>query len=106
MRIYFGEVESGDVEQFGDDGLFEHEGDYYGYFVEYGSNAGGFEDIMLADACGRRVPVSTDHLDQLIAVLQELKNISLEIQGAQQLQDFAADPTSVATVCEYGHLHY
>lgn len=106
MRVYFGEVDHGDVEQFGIDGLFEHDGEYYGYCVEYGSNPGGFEDIMLSDACGRRVPVSTEHIDQLITVLQELKNINLEIQGALQLQDFAADPASVATVCEYGHLHY
>lgn len=106
MRIYFGETSERDVEVFGTDGLFEVQDQFYGYFVEFGSNPGGIEDIVVQDGCGRKVPVCLEHIPQLIQALAECYNIGAEIAHGQDLQDFAEGQDNTAVVCEHGHIHY
>ena len=106
MRIYFGEVSERDIEQFGTDGLLENRGMHYGYVVEFGSNCGGIEDVMLKDGCGRQVPVAVEHIPALIKTLIECYNIADEIRQADELREFAESEDNTAAVCENGHIHY
>lgn len=106
MRIYFGEASERDVEEFGTDGLLEDRGQHYAYAVEFGSNPGGIEDVMLRDGCGRQVPVAVDHIPHMIKALAECYSMSAEIQAAQELREFVESEDNTAAVCEHGHLHY
>lgn len=74
MKFLIGEVSAQDVEMFGDEGLFEHDGDLFYNMVEIGTNPGGIEDFVISDAIGRKVPVSTEHLGQLINALTNIKS--------------------------------
>ena len=74
MKFLIGEVSAQDVEMFGDEGLYEHDGDLYYNMVEIGTNPGGIDDFVISDAIGRSVPISTEHLDSLIAALNSIKS--------------------------------
>lgn len=106
MRVYFAPVNETELEDFGADGLLEHKDEFYNYMVEFGTNPGGTDDIMLHDGCGRRFPVSVEHLAQLQTALVEIAAVSQEIQAGKQLEAYIMDSDTVATMCEYGHLHY
>lgn len=106
MRIYFGEVNERDVEEFGSDGLLGNRGQFYAYSVEFGSNSGGVEDVMLSDGCDRGLPIAVEHIPQLIKALTECYSISTEIRAADELREFAESNFNTAAVCEHGHLHY
>lgn len=106
MRIYFGEASDRDVEVFGTEGLLENRGSYFNYMVEYGSNSGGLDDVVIHDGCGRSIPVSVDHLRALCRVLVECNNIHTEIREASELQEFAESEDNSVHVCEQGHIHY
>ena len=106
MRIFIGQASEIDVYNFGTSGLLENEGKYYSAVVEFGSNSGGIEDIMISDGCGRSIPISTTHVLQLCTALSECENIHTELTTAEELKEFAEDYDNVATVCENGHVHY
>jgi len=71
MQIYFGEVPEEYVEEFGDSGFIVEgiTGQYY-YMVEMVYT----DSFKLVDTVGRYVPISYDHLDQLIFALTTLKD--------------------------------
>ena len=106
MRIYFGEASERDVEDFGTDGLLENRGQFYAHSVEFGSNMGGVEDIMLQDGCGRQVPVAVEHIPALMKALMECYTIAQDIREAEELREFAESNDNTAAVCENGHIHY
>lgn len=106
MQIFIGEVSEQDVEMFGTDGLFENRGQYYSLMVEYGTNPGGLEDVMISDGIGRSVPVSVDHLFQLCKALVECNNINTELREADELREFATSLDTNAAICPHGHIHY
>lgn len=103
MKIYFGK--SDDTITFGTDGLLEHDGDYYSGVVEFGSNPGGIEDVLIQDGCGRRIPVSVDHLFELCTILSEFSNIRGEIARGQEMQEYV-ESDEAAVTCANGHIHY
>jgi hypothetical protein len=78
MKYLFAQVQPQDVDMFGRDSLFEADGEFFYNQVEIGTNPGGMEDFTISDTCGRSVPLSTDSIDALIEVLQDIKE-SLEI---------------------------
>lgn len=71
MQIYFGEIPNEYVEEFGDSGFTAEgiPGQYY-YMVEMLYT----DTFKLVDTVGRYVPISYDHLDQLIFALTTLKD--------------------------------
>jgi hypothetical protein len=73
MKFLIGEVSAKDVEMFGDEGLYEHDGELFYNMVEIGTNPGGIEDFVISDAIGRKVPVSTEHLGALINALTDIQ---------------------------------
>lgn len=102
MKIYFGQTSP---DEFGTDGLLEHDGDYYSGAVEFGTNPGGIEDVMIMDGCGRRVPISIEHANILAVALKECANIKAEIDYIENLEDKVYSD-EVGTICEFGHVHY
>lgn len=86
MRFFIGKVPARDVEMFGEEGLFEYDGDLYYNMIEWGTNPGGAEDFMISDAVGRRIPVSTDHLGYLIEALQDIQNTLDTIEAGKNAE--------------------
>lgn len=85
MKFYFGQVPERDVETFGAEGLYYNEDNYYYYCVEFGSNPGGVDDIVLRDTAGRMVPVATQYMLELATILAECNNIYCELENARAL---------------------
>jgi len=92
MKYYFGRVPPRDVDTFGNDGLFENDGEFYYNSLEIGTNPGGMEDFMLSDSVGRQVPISVDHIEALITALTDIQE-TLEVieAGAQALESIYED---------------
>lgn len=106
MKIYFGEVTQQDLDQWGTDGLLQRDGRYFSGAVEFGTNAGGIDDVVIEDGCGRSIPLSVDNLFEIAVALSECAKIYHEIQEAQHLQEEIESPFTYGTVCEQGHIHY
>lgn len=104
MKFYFGQEH--DTETFGTSGLLKHGNEYYSGVIEFGSNPGGIDDVMISDGCGRSIPVSVEHLYAICTALSEVSNMRGEIDTADQLRDFVENKNEVATVCAQGHIHY
>jgi hypothetical protein len=98
MKYYFGQVPSEDVQMFGEDDLFEYNGDYYYNQLEVGTTPGGMEDFTITDTVGRSVPLSTDHLDTLIQVLQDIQENIEAIKNGKRIEEMIFDATEIRTV--------
>jgi hypothetical protein len=73
MQIYFTSTKIGDP--FYNSRLFNtrfSDKKYY-YGIEYGSNAGALEDILIYDTLGRNIPVDVRSIDNLIDALHRVK---------------------------------
>lgn len=97
MKYYFGLVPAEDVDMFGDEGLFEHEGQYYYTQLEFGSNPGGMEDFMLSDCCGRSIPISVEHIDALAKCLVAISNAVNVVALGQAVEELAAQKDHIVT---------
>lgn len=97
MKYYFGQVPNEDVEMFGDEGLFEYCGDLYYNMVEFGTNPGGQEDFVIADSVGRSIPISIEHINGLIQVLEDIQSTMYAIESGKAAQEalFNADEIRV-----------
>ena len=91
MKYYFGKVPNQDVEMFGEADLFEHDGSYYYYEVEIGSNYGGLDDFTITDTAGRSIPISTEMIGGLSRVMLDIKLMLATISEAEALQEDLAD---------------
>lgn len=83
MKYLFAQVPRQDVDMFGNDSLFEADGDYYFNQVEIGTNPGGMEDFTISDTCGRSIPLCVDSIDSLIELLQDIKDTLETIEMGQ-----------------------
>lgn len=97
MKYFFGQVPHQDVDMFGEDGLFEYNGDFYYNMVEFGTNPGGEEDLVIADTVGRLVPVSIDHIGTLIQVLQDIQNTLDEVETGKSAHAAIFDENEIRT---------
>lgn len=97
MKYYFGKVPAQDVEMFGEDGLFEHEGEYFYNQLEIGSNPGGTEDFLISDTAGRSIPIATDMIPELARVLLDIKLMLGTIAEADALQEDLANDEIIVT---------
>lgn len=88
MKYFIGQMPQADVDMFGPEDAFEHEGDYYYNMVEFGSNPGGMDDFVITDSVGRSIPLSIDHLDVLIQCLEDIRDNINTIQEGINTQAF------------------
>jgi hypothetical protein len=87
MKIYFGSQERDTV--FDDDGMFytSSEPDHYFYYgVEFGSNAGGINEVAIFDGCERSVPVDIESIPALIEALQRCYDMHQQLEEAEELK--------------------
>lgn len=70
----------------------------YSYYIEYGTGAGGFDDVVIADAIGRLVPIDMESIPELILALQEILNINEKIDAADRLLQQVADENHAIAV--------
>lgn len=106
MKIYFGEITETELEAWGTDGLVQRDGRYFSGVVEFGTNSGGVDDVVISDGCGRSIPLSVEHLMQISVAFSECANLHHELAEAQRLRDEVESPFGYGTVCEQGHIHY
>lgn len=93
MKYYFGQVDSDDADNYGDDGLFEYGGDQYYNQIEFN----GEDDFVLTDSVGRSIPMSTNHLALLIQVLQNMQESVDTIEAGRMEQEFLQDEEEIRT---------
>jgi len=88
MKIYVGQVAQDEVDEFGEEGLIgpNFDGNYFGQYVEYGTNPGGLDEIAIGDGCNRMVPITIETLPDLIAALQEVQSNVQKITEAKRLK--------------------
>lgn len=88
MRIYFSPANTGDVDQFGDEGLFTvKDGDNLQYFyqaIEFGTNAGGLEEVRIFDTCNRSIPIAVETIPQLVEALNHCYNLHIRYTNIMQ----------------------
>jgi hypothetical protein len=83
MKIYFGDAN----EDMFADGVFNVNDNQFYYGVEYGTNAGQMEEVFIFDGCARGIPVHIEAIPELIAALEEIKNIQSQITEANILTE-------------------
>lgn len=85
MQIYFGAVPQDEV--FDADAMFvsEHDNDNYFYYgIEYGSNPGGTDEVLVYDGLDRCVPVDIESVPAMIEALQTLYALHRSVQDTSQ----------------------
>ena len=87
MKFNFAQAAANDVDTFGDEGLFgpDVNGNFYYNTLEFGTNAGGTDEVVIMDGCGRSIPVCVEHLGELIVALTEVQRLATQFTLAQQL---------------------
>jgi hypothetical protein len=97
MKYFFGQVPAQDVKMFGDEGLFEYDGDFYYNWVEFGTNPGGADDLVIADTVGRLVPVSIEHIGTLIEVLEDIQATLDQVKAGKAAEVSIFNPDEIRT---------
>jgi hypothetical protein len=96
MKYYFGQVDSDDVDNYGDEGLFEYAGDQYYSSVEFN----GEDDFVISDSVGRSIPMSVNHIGLLIQVLEGIRDSIETIENGKAEQEAVEDEDNI-TVFEW-----
>lgn len=101
MRIYFSPANTADVDQFGDEGLFtvgvNEDKQYFYQAVEFGTNAGGLEEVRIFDTCNRSIPIAVETIPQLVEALNHCYNMETRFRRVQEEMD-RAETDRVAVV--------
>lgn len=90
MKINFAQVPAADVDMFGEQGLFgpDARGNFYYNTLEYGTNAGGTDEVAITDGCDRYMPIAVDNIPELIVALKEVLRIADEIKFAKEITTY------------------
>jgi len=90
MKIYFA-LNDREDELFEEDGSFLCSADdrYYYNYIEFGTGAGGMDELAIHDGCDRMIPISLEHIDDLIEALTRIKQIQDEIKAGQDAEELA-----------------
>lgn len=91
MKIYFNQVQNSDVQFFGDSGIFGPNGNnnfFYNY-VEYGTNPGGLDEVMIADGCDREIPINMEAIPDLVQALHKAYQLWEKINFSHKIQTIA-----------------
>ena len=92
MKFNFAQVPAEDVDTFGEEGLFgpDDAGNFYYNYVEFGTNAGGTEEVAIGDGCNRYMPIAIDSIPDLISSLHECYKIAKALESSQRIQDYVS----------------
>jgi len=87
MKIYFNQVQDADVKFFGDAGIFgPNDSDNFFYnYIEFGSNAGGLDEVAITDGCDRSIPINMEAIPNLIQALDKAYDLWFKIKTAEKL---------------------
>lgn len=92
MKYYFGPVNANDLYSVDAFASSDNDNDLFFYGVEFGTNPGGMEEVMIFDSCNRAIPIDIDNVPALIDILKGLLKAKASIDRAEKLQDFICDP--------------
>ena len=101
MKIYIHESSQEDIDMFDLDGVLgpDDNGNYFYQYLEYGTNAGGFDEFAIGDGCGRMVPFAIESIDELISALKAIRDASEDIKEADELKEkIASEGTTYVNV--------
>ena len=92
MNIYFGAVKKSEVED--EDGMYVAEDApnhmfYYG--VEYGTNPGGTDEVLIFDGCDRSVPIDIENVPALIQALARYYKVYTGLSLAEKIKEQVED---------------
>ena len=92
MNIYFGAVKKSEVED--EDGMFVSDDApnhmfYYG--VEYGTNPGGTDEVLIFDGIDRSVPIDIENVPALISALARYYKVYTGITLAKDIEERVND---------------
>ncbi len=94
MQIYFGRAHNDS-----DLALVDPQtGREFYYGVEVASAPGGFGDVMIYDSLDRCVPISTQHIPELIAALQRARELSRVAEQFHEMVADVMDPEHIETI--------
>lgn len=88
MQIYFGAVPQDQV--FDADAMFVSEQDddnYFYYGIEYGSNPGGKDEVLVYDGLDRMVPIDIESVPAMIRALETAYLLHTSAKSAQDFLD-------------------
>ena len=88
MQIYFGAVPQTQV--FDADAMFVSEKDDDNYFysgIDYGSNPGGKDEVLVYDGLDRMVPVDIESVPAMIKALETAYMLHSSAKSAQEFLD-------------------
>lgn len=101
MNIYFGAVNKSEVED--EDGMFVSDDApnhmfYYG--VEYGTNPGGMEEVVIFDGIERSVPIDIESVPALVKALAAYYKVHASLQLAKGIEAQVNDPFAEESIVE------
>jgi hypothetical protein len=105
VKIYFSQANQSDLDFFGYDDIFEVDDKFYYNGVEFGTNAGGTEEVRIFDSCDRSIPISVDQLHELIAALQHCLDVSEQLQDAEKLMENVSSNKMFAVISDEDWAH-
>jgi len=100
MKIYFSEV----LDLSDTDETFEYNDSYFYNYVEFGTNAGGMDEVAIVDTCNRYMPISIEQVPGLIKALQSCYNLHMKVLKAEELKILAE--SDEAAYVEYDEVQY
>jgi len=107
MKINFARVQNEDLDFFTESNVFgpDENGDFYYNYVEFGTNPGGTEEVIIADGCDRYMPICVEHIPELMLALKECYKLYNKLQKAESLQELVEGQTE-AYVTQYYTINY
>ncbi len=67
-------------------------GTAYEFCVEYGSNPGCTDELVIKDTVGREVPITIEAITSLVAVLTDIKQTSNALENLTALEANVLNP--------------
>lgn len=80
------------------DGAFQAFGKSFYNYVEFGTNPGGLDEVAIVDGCARYIPICVADIPDLIAALQDAYRMSMELDLASKLVEYATASNTVQYV--------
>ena len=99
MKIYFGAQPLANL--YDTDGMFacddapEH---LFYYGVEFGSNCGGLDEVMIFDGCDRNLPVDIESIPSLMTALSRIYSLHRAFTIADVLKEDAYAATELSVL--------
>lgn len=103
MKINFAQINPEYLSCLSEANMFgpDENGDFYYNYVEFGSNAAGTDEVVIADGCARYMPISVEHIPELIIALKECYKLHTKLEKAENLQELVESDAEARVTGEY-----